>query len=616
MLSAFTARPIVELKPRDKSKIESILAYGDRLLVGLNTGVLRVYRVNEPENGAEREEEGDQQTVGSPDKKQAGGATDSAERPSSQKITELLREQEKFSRYKIEQLAIIKEANILVSLSNGYVSIHELQSYELQEQLSKTKGASAFAVTSNIVKDPSTGVPSIVSRLAVAVKRRLVLWSWHDMELESETVEMALVSGIKALTWVAGTKLVAGLGSSYVLVDVESQEVTDIVGPGSIGGAPGQENSRLGGVGVASMNYIGMGGMIPKPLATRLSEGQVLLAKDINTHFMDAEGNSLGRRQVPWNTAPEAIGYSYPYMLALQSMGNGTLEVRNPETLSLLQSILLPSANLLHVAQPNISLAHAGKGFLVASERVIWRMGALDYDSQIDALVEKDYFDEAISLLGMLEDALLKDKEGRLREIKMMKAKMLFDLKRYRESLDLFTEVAAPPERVIKLYPRLIAGDLTSTGGDDDEPAGRDDEGSSSGKTNSGDQVETIAEVLKRPETPVPSPGKKLKARGTGDTNEHPQSPPRHGSDGGKPLGTLFPFSAHTLRLTSTRRQRPQIRRPGTPILPRRHPPQTPTLPQHRRLPPQRRLRASIPALSPRRIQHSNVPTWPHEPHQ
>lgn len=28
MLSAFTARPVVELKQRDKSKIESVLAYG------------------------------------------------------------------------------------------------------------------------------------------------------------------------------------------------------------------------------------------------------------------------------------------------------------------------------------------------------------------------------------------------------------------------------------------------------------------------------------------------------------------------------------------------------------------------------------------------------------
>lgn len=29
MLSAFTARPIIELKQRDKSKIETILAYGN-----------------------------------------------------------------------------------------------------------------------------------------------------------------------------------------------------------------------------------------------------------------------------------------------------------------------------------------------------------------------------------------------------------------------------------------------------------------------------------------------------------------------------------------------------------------------------------------------------------
>jgi len=28
MLTAFRAQPIIELKPRDKSKIESILAYG------------------------------------------------------------------------------------------------------------------------------------------------------------------------------------------------------------------------------------------------------------------------------------------------------------------------------------------------------------------------------------------------------------------------------------------------------------------------------------------------------------------------------------------------------------------------------------------------------------
>jgi hypothetical protein len=40
------------------------------------------------------------------------------------------------------------------------------------------------------------------------------------------------------------------------------------------------------------------------------------------------------------------------------------------------------------IPQPNISLAHAGKGFLVASDRTIWRMEALSYDTQIDAVRE------------------------------------------------------------------------------------------------------------------------------------------------------------------------------------------------------------------------------------
>jgi Vam6/Vps39-like protein vacuolar protein sorting-associated protein 39 len=408
--------------------------------VGLNTGSLRIYRLNEPTND-----------ISSPN-------VDDRPASASVKPTDLLREEEKFSKYKIEQLAPIKEANALLSLSNGLVSIHDLSTYQPQETLSKSKGASCFAVTSDIVKDGETGVPSIVSRLAVAVKRRLILWSWHDSEMSSETREITLVTGIRTLTWASGSRLVAGLTSSYVLVDVETSAITDLAGPGSIGGGPVQDVGRLGGVGVAGMGYMGMGSMIPKPLATRLREGCMLLAKDINTLFIDAEGNPLGRRQIPWPVAPEAIGCSYPFLLALQPT-KGILEVRNPETLTALQSIPLPNANQLHIPNPSVSLAHAGKGFFVSGERCVWRMDASGYDAQIDDLVEKKKYDEAISLLGMLEDALLKDKDRRMREIKMLKAQELFDTKQYRESLDLFGEVTAPPERVISLYPAIIAGE-------------------------------------------------------------------------------------------------------------------------------------------------------------
>ena len=373
---------------------------------------------------------------------------------------DLLREEEKLSRYKIEQLAVIKEAATLISLSNGLVSTYDLSTYELHSVLNKTKGATTFALTSNIVNDQ--GIPLIVSRLAVAVKRRLLLWTWQDSELIAEAQEITLVTGIKTLIWATGTRLVAGLAGSYVLVDVETSKITDIVGPGSIGGGSAQDAGRFGGAGVASLGYMGMGGMVPKPLATRLKDGELLLAKDINTHFMDTDGKALGRRQIPWATAPDAIGYSYPFLLSLNS-AKGALEVRNPETLTQLQSISLPNATQFHVPNPNFSLAHAGKGFLVASERCIWRMDALGYDEQIDALIEKKRYDEAISLLNMLEDALLKDKEGRLREAELLKAQELFDLRKYRDSMDLFTKARAPPERVISLYPQAISGDLHLT---------------------------------------------------------------------------------------------------------------------------------------------------------
>lgn len=423
---------------------------------------MRIYRVNEipEENGKEN---------GAP--KEDGTPPDRPTSSNALKPVDLLREVEKFSTRTIEQLAIIKEANILISLSNYYVSIHDLQAYTLQEQLTKTKGASTFAVTSNIVKDPATGIPEIISRLAVAVKRRLLLWSWHESELSADMVEISLAEPIRTLTWASATQIICGMNSGYVIVDVLSQEVQDIVGPGAIGGASGAQTGRFGGAGSATMGYMGLGGYMPKPLATKLADGEMLLTKDINSLFITSDGKPENKRQIPWQFAPDAIGYSYPYILALQSPSKGALEVRNPETLSLLQTILLPNANQLHFPPPTVSLAHAGKGFHVASDRCIWRMGATNYDSQVDELVEHGRYDEAISVLNMLEDALLRNKKERLREIKIQKAQVLFDQRRYRDAIDIFLadDVQAPPERVIKLYPRVIAGDLSTVNEEDEE---------------------------------------------------------------------------------------------------------------------------------------------------
>jgi Vam6/Vps39-like protein vacuolar protein sorting-associated protein 39 len=461
------------------------------LLVGLNTGCLRIYRVNElsddqvKQNGSAK----------------ADDIHNSRPEPSATtKPVDLLREVEKFSSKPIEQLAIIKEANILVSLSNSFISIHDLHSYTLQEQLSKTKSTTSFAVTSNIIHDSTTGIPEIISRLAVAVKRRLLLWSWHESELSPDVTEITLAASIRTVVWASATKVICGMNSGYAIVDVISHDVEDIVGPGAIGTA-GAEGSRFGGVGSASMGYMGLGGYTPKPLITRLGDGEMLLAKDVNSVFIDSDGKPLEKRQIPWQQAPDSIGYSYPYLLALQPASKGALEVRNPETLALLQTISVPNASQMHFPPPTVSLAHAGKGFHVASDRSIWRMGATDYDTQIDELVDKAQYDEALSLLNMLEDALLRNKGEREREIKMLKAQLLFSQRKYRGSLELYTSALAPPRRVISLYPRVIAGDLAISDGKDNPESGAEESGKQNGVGNGLHSTETAI-----PDTAVGSP--------------------------------------------------------------------------------------------------------------
>ena len=210
----------------------------------------------------------------------------------------------------------------------------------------------------------------------------------------------------------------------------------------------------------------GMSGWGSKPLSTRLKGEELLLVKDKTTLYVNTDGKAIpDKASIPWPHAPDAIAFSYPYLISLhQSTQN--LEVRNPATQTLLQTVQLPNVSTLHVPPPNVALVHAGKLFYVCSPTQVWRMGSVEYEEQVKELIKKGHLDEAISVLEQLESALLESKEEKIREVKMLKAESLFDKRRYRECMELFANVEAPPERVIRLFPKIIAGNLSIVGED------------------------------------------------------------------------------------------------------------------------------------------------------
>jgi len=176
--------------------------------------------------------------------------------------------------------------------------------------------------------------------------------------------------------------------------------------------------------------------------------------------YISAQGEPINNKaSVGWTHAPEYLGYSYPYLVSHHP--KHILEIRNPQSQTLLQSITLPTSSMVYTPRPDVPLVKSSKQFYVASPTQIWLLMLVDFADQLGELTAKGEFDEAISLLELLDKSLLDSREVKLKEIQMLKAERLFEEGKYRASMELFADISAPPERVIRLFPPSIAGGLS-----------------------------------------------------------------------------------------------------------------------------------------------------------
>ncbi|KAJ2556243.1 Vacuolar morphogenesis protein 6 [Coemansia sp. RSA 1933] len=146
MRNAFTIRAVLKQLP---VRIEAAAAYGDRLLLGTANGALLVYQVTEPT--------GDKlPTLSLSDTKKA------------------------FARKAIEYLGVIKEAGVLVCLADNLVTLYDLHSLSNATPLNNTKGAHIIALHTAV--DHIDNIPTLVSKVAIYGKRRIVVLEWRNAE--------------------------------------------------------------------------------------------------------------------------------------------------------------------------------------------------------------------------------------------------------------------------------------------------------------------------------------------------------------------------------------------------------------------------------------------------
>uniref|UniRef100_A0AAR2KF02 CNH domain-containing protein n=1 Tax=Pygocentrus nattereri TaxID=42514 RepID=A0AAR2KF02_PYGNA len=379
MHDAYEPVPILEKLPL---QIDCLAAWEDWLLVGTKPGHLLLYRI----------------------KKDAG----------TNRFEVTLEKSNKNFSKKIQQLFVVSQYKILVSLLENNIHVHDLLTFQQITVVSKAKGATLFACD---LQQSSSGEAKL--RMCVAVKKKLQLYYWKDREFYELQGDFAAPDIPKSMAWCENS-ICVGFKRDYYLI-------------------------RMDGRG--SIKELFPTGKQLEPLVAPLADGKVAVGQDDLTVVLNEEGVCTQKCALNWTDIPVAMEHQPPYIIAVLPR---YVEIRTFEPRLLVQSVELQRPRFITSAGPNI--------VYVASNHFVWRLVPVSIASQIRQLLQDKQFELALQLAKMKDDSD-GDKRQQIHHIQNLYAFNLFCQKRFDDSMQVFAKLGTDPTHVIGLYPDLLPSD-------------------------------------------------------------------------------------------------------------------------------------------------------------
>ncbi|KAG8897844.1 Vacuolar morphogenesis protein 6 [Tulasnella sp. 403] len=222
-----------------------------------------------------------------------------------------------FTPRAIEELGYVKDVNSLVVLSGGAVTLFPSPTFSPPTLLTQAKGALSFGIDTSIQyssdtadagNNTSQGMPSVVTRLAVGCRRKIVVYTWKDGEAQ-EVKELNLPHSPRVITFSTPNVLVLSYTSTeHVLLKVPMMSITELVLP-----AP-PPSTTIGGMGKGALSgwggYMTLGlGAKAKPFVYRTTEdGEFAVKKDNISMFFDPDGQVNRSGGFEWPGPPDETG--------------------------------------------------------------------------------------------------------------------------------------------------------------------------------------------------------------------------------------------------------------------------------------------------------------------
>ncbi|XP_037097091.1 vam6/Vps39-like protein isoform X2 [Syngnathus acus] len=378
MHDAYEPVPILEKLPL---QIDCMAAWEDWLLVGTKPGHLLLYRIKKD--------------------------------PATNLFEVTLEKSNKNFSKKIQQLYVVSQYKILVSLLENNIHVHDLLTFQQITVVSKAKGATLFVCD---LQQSSSGEETL--RMCVAVKKKLQMYYWKDREFHELQGDFGAPDIPKSMAWCENS-ICVGFKRDYYLI-------------------------RMDGRG--TLKELFPTGKQLEPLVTPLADGKVAVGQDHLTVVLNEEGICTQKCALNWTDIPIAMEHQPPYIIAVLPRH---VEIRTLEPRLLVQSVELQRPRFITSAGPNV--------VYVASNHFVWRLVPVSIATQIRQLLEDKQFELALQL-AMKDDAD-GDKKQQIHHIQNLYAFNLYCQKRFDDSMQVFAKLGTDPTHVIGLYPDLLPSD-------------------------------------------------------------------------------------------------------------------------------------------------------------
>ncbi|EJD37691.1 hypothetical protein AURDEDRAFT_116691 [Auricularia subglabra TFB-10046 SS5] len=215
-------------------------------------------------------------------------------------------------------------------------------------------------------------------------------------------------------------------------------------------------------------NYMTLGlGAKAKPSLVRVGEGEVMITREHASLFFGPDRKLSRLGGMEWPSAPEDISYVQNYLLGVTPGQQPSVHVRSSLSLQPAQTLPYPFATppagaatgsaTVRLLSPQLLAVTPGEKNAATA---LWMLCMRPWSEQVDELVAKGAYADALALVDTLDNNALPDKDQRRKHIRGLLAVSYFARGEYDGAIDLFIELETNPARVVALYPANIAGRL------------------------------------------------------------------------------------------------------------------------------------------------------------